>query len=89
MPLAPITIRRAALPDLDFLLEIDLLGEGYTPNPEEQPFTAQERQEYRERLSAFVSDPAEAGLGSGRCSNRAAGWPGDGSLPRSLPRATQ
>ena len=53
-------ICRAAIEDLDFLVETDLSSEGYTINPEEQPLTDQERADHREKIKAFVTTENDA-----------------------------
>jgi ribosomal protein S18 acetylase RimI-like enzyme len=55
------TIRPADLSDLDFLVETDLLNEGYTPTPDEAPLTDEERAAHREKIAAFVTVQTEAG----------------------------
>jgi ribosomal protein S18 acetylase RimI-like enzyme len=56
-----ITIRKAHPGDLDFLVATDLLGDGYTIDPDEPPMTPAERAEHREKISAFVGGTADCG----------------------------
>jgi ribosomal protein S18 acetylase RimI-like enzyme len=56
-----ITIRKADIADLDFLIEIDLLEDGYTIDPDEPPMTDAERAAHREKIAAFVSGAADVG----------------------------
>lgn len=54
-------IRRATVEDLDFLVAADLLGEGYTTDPEEAPMSEAERAAHREKIRAFVTGENDAG----------------------------
>ncbi len=54
-------IRRAGPDDLDFLVEKDLDGEGYSVSPDEFVASDEEKVAHRDKLRAFVRDPAEAG----------------------------
>ena len=54
-----LTLRKAALTDLDFLVEVDLLDEGCESTYMET-WGAQERAEHREKIAAFISDEDKA-----------------------------
>ena len=56
-----ISIRRAALDDLDFLVEIDWMEDGYTQDPSLPPPTSEEIAAHRAKIAAFVCEPDEAG----------------------------
>jgi ribosomal protein S18 acetylase RimI-like enzyme len=56
-----ITLRKAQPDDLNFLVETDLLEDGYTPNPAEPPMTVTEQAAHRTKISAFVTGPNDAG----------------------------
>jgi len=58
---AGVIIHRAGAEDLDFLVEKDLDGEGYTVSPVEYVASDEEKQLHRAKIQAFVSEPAEAG----------------------------
>lgn len=55
----PVIIRRAGPSDLNFIFEVDLLSEGISAGPAEEPLAPQERREYRDWLSIFVSGPSD------------------------------
>ncbi len=48
------TIQRAVMDDLDFLVEIDLLGDGYTSDPDEPPMSETDLAQHREKIASFV-----------------------------------
>ena len=50
-----VSIRRGDARDLDFLVETDLLGEGYGETGGHQSLTAEEQQEHRAKIAAFVA----------------------------------
>jgi ribosomal protein S18 acetylase RimI-like enzyme len=54
-------IRKAEAADLDFLVETDLLSEGYTFDPHEPPLSAADRAAHRDKIAAFVTGAADAG----------------------------
>ncbi|MBE0696901.1 MAG: GNAT family N-acetyltransferase, partial [Anaerolineaceae bacterium] len=56
-----ITIRKARFEDLDFLVETDLLGDGYTIDPEEPPLAGEALAAHREKIAAFVGGAADCG----------------------------
>ncbi len=56
-----VTIRKAQPVDLDFLVEIELLGEGYTFNPDDPPTTEEDQAAYRAKISAFVCGSTDIG----------------------------
>jgi ribosomal protein S18 acetylase RimI-like enzyme len=56
-----ITIRKARAEDLDFLVETDLLEDGYTLDPDRTPMTAAELAAQRVKISAFVDGPDDGG----------------------------
>ena len=56
-----INIRKAHPEDLDFLVETDLLGEGYTVDPEEPSMTEEDRAAHRIKISAFVCGRDDSG----------------------------
>lgn len=51
------TLRRAAAPDLDFLIRLDLDGEGYTDTDEDESFDADT---HRRKIAGFVHDADKA-----------------------------
>ena len=56
-----INIRKACPEDLDFLVETDLLGDGYTVAPDESSMTEEEQADHRIKISAFVCGLADSG----------------------------
>lgn len=56
-----LNIRRATLQDLDFLIAVDLLGEGMTPTPDEPPMTEADRLEHREKIRSYVTTVDDVG----------------------------
>ncbi len=56
-----LTIRPAGPQDLDYLVETDLLNEGYTPAPGETPMTDAERADHRTKIAGFINDPCQGG----------------------------
>lgn len=66
-----VILRRAETADLDFLVEKDLDGEGYSDAGAESVESEADRQAHRAKIRAFVCEPDEAGWlaleeGSGR-----------------------
>jgi ribosomal protein S18 acetylase RimI-like enzyme len=55
-----LTIRRAALADLDFLVKADLLNEGYTPGEAEVVLNSAGQAEHRAKIGAFVDGADDA-----------------------------
>ena len=49
------SIRRGDDRDLDFFVDTDLLGEGYGETGGHQSLTAEEQQEHRAKIAAFVA----------------------------------
>lgn len=49
-----IKIRRAVLEDLDYLIEIDLLGDGYSINPDEAPMSSSDLETHRVKILSYV-----------------------------------
>jgi ribosomal protein S18 acetylase RimI-like enzyme len=56
-----ITLRKACPADLDFLVETDLLEDGYRINPDEALMTEAQRTAHRIKISAFISTPENSG----------------------------
>ncbi len=55
-----ITIRLAQPADLDFLVETDLLTEGYTVSADEPVMSEEERAAHRAKIAGFLTDPDQA-----------------------------
>jgi ribosomal protein S18 acetylase RimI-like enzyme len=56
-----VIIRKAQPEDLDFLIEIDLLGDGYTLGLDAMPMTDDEKAAHRLKISSFVSGSSDIG----------------------------
>jgi len=56
-----ISIRKARPEDLEFLVETDLLEDGYTVDPDEPSMTEEEQAAHRKKISAFVCGPDDSG----------------------------
>ena len=56
-----ITIRLARPADLDFLIESDLIEDGYTVDPDEPAMTDADRAAHRIKIAAFVDGPTDTG----------------------------
>ena len=52
-----INIRKARAEDLEFLVEADLLEDGYTVDPDEPSMTEEELAAHRKKIAAFVCGP--------------------------------
>lgn len=49
-----VIIRRAVYEDLNFLVETDLLGDGYTINPNDPPMSLDDLESHRNKILSFV-----------------------------------